>query len=78
MPTTTQINIFDSEAALVLLKAAILLVLIFYAIFSLIIIRQVDLMGKALITGISPVVKLITIIHAIFAIGLIFVAWGIL
>lgn len=60
------------------IKAGILLILIFYAIFALIIIRQVDLMGKTFVTGISPVLKAFSIIHAGFAIGLIILAWGIL
>lgn len=78
MPTTTPVNIFDSEALLLFLKGAILLILIFYAIFAVIVVRQVDLMSKTLITKISPVVKIFAILHAGFAIGLIFLAWGML
>ena len=59
-------------------KGAILLILIFYAIFSLIIIRQVDLMGKTLITNISPTIKALAIVHSGVAIGLIILSWGIL
>ena len=59
-------------------KGAILLILIFYAIFSLIIVRQVDLMSKTLITNISPLVKAFAIMHAGFALALIFLAWGVL
>lgn len=72
------VNIFDSDIILSLIKAAIIVILVFYAIFSLIIIRQVDLMSKTLITDISPLVKALAIIHAGFAIGLIFLAWGVL
>ena len=78
MPTTTPINFFDSEAVLVFLKAAILLILIFYAIFALIVIRQVDLMSKTLITKVSPIVKALSIIHAGFALGFIILVFGIL
>ena len=78
MPTATPINIFNSQAVLVFLKAAILIILIFYAIFALMIVRQVDLMSKTLITPVSPIVKAVSIIHAGFAIGLIVLAWGIL
>lgn len=67
----TQADFFNSEIALGAIKAIILLILIFYAIFSLIIIRQVDLMSKTLISGISSILKLTTLINAIFAIGLI-------
>lgn len=78
MPTNIPIDSFSSEPILAFLKAAILLILIFYAIFSLIIIRQVDLMSKTLITTISPTLKAVAIIHAGVAIGLIFFAWGVL
>lgn len=78
MPPTDSTNIFNTEAVLVFLKFAILLILIFYAIFALMIVRQVTLMATTLITKISPFVKLISIVHAGFAIGLIFLVWGIL
>lgn len=77
MPTT-QFDFLNSEAVLIFLKAAILIILIFYAIFSTIIVRQVDLMSKTLITGISPVIRAFSILHLGFAIGLIILAWGIL
>lgn len=74
----SQVNIFDLSLVLGTLKAAILLVLIMYAIFAMIIIRQVDLMSKTLITHVSPTLKLLSIIHAVLALGLIVLAWGIL
>lgn len=78
MPTSIQTNLFNSDAAFIFLKFATLLILVFYAIFSLIIIRQVDLMGKTLVTGVSPLIKAIAIVHAGVAVGLIILAWGIL
>lgn len=78
MPTTIPTNPFSSEAVLIFLKTAILIILVFYAIFALMIVRQVDLMGKTLITDISPAVKVLAIAHAIVAIGLIVLAWWIL
>ena len=78
MPTVTPSNLFASEAVLVFLKTAILIILAFYAIFALMIVRQVDLMSKTLITRVSPILKAFSIIHAGFAIGLIVLAWGIL
>lgn len=77
MPAVT-VNLLSNNYILELGKGAILLILIFYAIFSLIIIRQVDLMSKTLITGISPIVKALAILHAGFALALIILAWGIL
>lgn len=78
MPATIPLNLFESEAVLTFLKGVILILLLFYAIFSLIIVRQVDLMGKTLITGISPLLKAFAILHAGFALALIILAWGIL
>lgn len=79
MPTTIiPSNFFASGAMLVFLKAAILLILIFYAIFALMIVRQVDLMSKTLITSVSPILKAFSIIHAGIAIGFIILVWGIL
>lgn len=78
MPDINQINLFGLEGLLVFAKIAILIILVFYAIFALIIVRQVDLMSKTLITKVSPMVKAISIIHAGFAVGLILLVWGIL
>lgn len=78
MPTTTPTNLFDSDALLVFLKTAILIILIFYAIFAIMIVRQVSLMSKTLITRVAPIVSAISIVHAGFAIGLIILIWGIL
>lgn len=78
MPTITPINLFGSEAALIFLRASILIILFLYAIFALMVVRQVDLMSKTLITGVSPVVKIFSIFHAALAIGLIVLAWWIL
>lgn len=71
-------NIFSNIYLVYFLKWAILIILVFYAIFALIIVRQVDLMSKTLITPVSPVVKAVAILHGGFAIGLIVLAWGLL
>lgn len=78
MPTTIPVNIFESEIFLIFLKGIILIILVFYAIFALIVVRQVDLMSRTLITPVSPVLKAFSIFHAGFALGLIILAWGIL
>lgn len=71
-------NLLNNDFILTFGKGAILIILVFYAIFSLIIIRQVDLMGKTLITSIAPFIKAIAIVHSGVAIGLIILAWGVL
>ncbi len=78
MPTITQANILDLGLIQVFLKFATLIILVFYAIFALMIVRQVDLMSKTLITKVSPILKAFSILHAGFAIGLIILAWGML
>lgn len=78
MPIITPTNIFESEVVLIFVKGAILILLLFYAIFALLIVRQVDLMSKTLITQIAPVIKLLSVIHALFAVGLIFLTFFIL
>lgn len=78
MPTITPSSLFESEAILVILKGAILILLVFYAIFALMVVRQVDLMSKTLITPISPIIKVFALLHAFFALGLIVLAWIIL
>lgn len=77
MPTDTT-RFLNSEVVLSFIKLIILIILLFYAIFALLIVRQVDLMSKTLITRVSPIVRFISIVHAGFAIGLIILAWGIL
>ncbi len=74
----SSLNILSTGFILTFGKIAILLILALYAIFSLIIIRQVDLMGKTLITGIAPVVRALAIINAGLVIGLIVLSWGLL
>lgn len=76
MPITQ--NLLNNPYIFTIAKGIILLILIFYAIFSLIIVRQVDLMSKTLVTGISPIVKAVSVVHAGVAIGLIILAFGIL
>lgn len=78
MPTTIQTSLFSSGIVLIFLKWATLIILVFYAIFALMVIRQVDLMSKTLITAVSPLMKAFSILHAGFAIGLIVLVWGML
>ncbi len=78
MPTIVTQSLISNGYFLIFGKSAILIILVFYAIFSLIIVKQVDSMSKTLITNVSPVVKALAILHAGFALGLIVLAWGIL
>lgn len=71
-------DLLNNSYILFFSKGAILILLVLYAIFALIIVRQVSLMSKTLITGIAGVIKLFALIHAFFALGLIFLALMIL
>lgn len=73
-----EVNLFEQDLILIFVKTAVLIILAFYVIFALMIIRQVDLMSKTLITHMSPILKALSILHAGFAMGLIFLAWGVL
>ena len=71
-------GLLNNVYVLFFIKSAILILLILYAIFALIIVRQVSLMSKTLITGIGGIVKTFALLHAFFALGLIFLALMIL
>lgn len=78
MPTATPSDFLSSKEVLLFLKGVILLILAFYAIFALMVVRQVDLMSKTLMTRVSPWLSAFSILHAGVALGLIILAWGIL
>ena len=77
MPAET-IDILNLPFLLDFVKIAILILLFFYAVFALLIVRQVDLMSKTLITPVSALVKAISIIHSGFAVGFFVLAFGLL
>lgn len=68
----------SSEVLNLVLKIAVLIILVFYAIFALLIIRQVELMTKTLITPVSQFVKTLALVHAVLAMGIIVLAWAVL
>ena len=53
------------------LRISVLVVVVLYVIFALLIVRQVDLMSKTLVTPVSPLLRALSIIHAGFAIGFV-------
>lgn len=78
MPVSSSIDFLNGPLLSDSLKIVILIFFVFYVIFSLIIVRQVDLMSKSLITPVSPVVRAISIINAGLAIGFIILFIGVL
>lgn len=63
------VDIFNSVLVVDFFRAVIYISLFLYIIFALLILRQVSLMSKTLMTPVSPTVKAIAIIHAGIAIG---------
>ena len=77
MPGDT-LNLLESQILQNFLQIAILIILVVYVIFALLIVRQVDLMSRTLITSVSPIVKAVAIAHAGFAIGVTILMFGFL
>lgn len=67
---------FGAIAVILLIKYGILVLLFLYIIFSLIVVRQVSLMSKALITPVGPIVKALAIFNAGFAVAFFVLAIG--
>lgn len=68
--------IFSTLGIIALIRLSILVILALYIVYSLIVIRQVDLMTKTLITPVSPIVKALAIFNAGFAIAFFVLAIG--
>lgn len=64
---------FNSEF---LIKAFVVLFVIFYAFFSLILFRQIQLMDRAIPTPIGPFLKFIGILQIGVALGFLFIVIG--
>lgn len=67
-----------TEVFLQIIRTGILLILVLYAIFALIIVRQVDFMNDTLIAPISSVVKYVSYANVIVAFWLILLTFSIL
>lgn len=63
------------NAALVV-KAFLVLFLIFYAVFALILYRQIQLMGKTLPTSLTPLLQFMATIHIGVAIAVLLMVIG--
>lgn len=76
MPIESQILALPSDLIWITLKVGIVFLSALYFIFSLIVVRQVNLMTEALITEISPILRAFSIIHAGLALGIIILLIG--
>lgn len=78
MSMDSGINVFDQAFIIQLLHGGLFILLVLYAIFAILIVKQVSIMSSTLITPVSPLVKAIAIVHAGVAVGLIILAVGFL
>ncbi|MCL5784448.1 MAG: hypothetical protein M1142_03790 [Patescibacteria group bacterium] len=69
-------SLFSTQGILLLGKFGVLTLIIFYFIFSLIIVRQVKLMTETLMTEVTPLLRAFAILHAGFALGIIILFIG--
>lgn len=60
------------------IKAFLVLFLVFYLVYALLIVRQVQLMGRAISSRLSPILKFLSIVNVGFALALLLLAVGIL
>ncbi len=82
-PTTDPLNTFggnfDENALLVgVFKILFIAIALFYVVFAVIVIRQVQIMKNTLITPISPVLLIAGFIHLLLAIGVLLLFFVIL
>jgi len=63
---------------LIALKSGMIIGLLVYTIFAAIIVRQENLMNSVLEEGFEPVLRLLTFIHLIAAVGVLILAFIIL
>ncbi|OIP97916.1 hypothetical protein COT69_01885 [candidate division WWE3 bacterium CG09_land_8_20_14_0_10_39_24] len=73
MTATENLNLINELTLWVVFEIATLVFLLIYALFSLLVVRQIYLMNKALITGIASYIKLIGWVHLAFALMVLFI-----
>ena len=68
---------FNFLGGIFIVKAFLVLFLVFYTVFALIIFRQIQLMVKALPAPISPFLKFVAIVHIGVSLAFLFVVLGV-
>lgn len=69
-------TITSLEGVWLIMRVGIIILAVFYFIFSLIVLRQVNLMTETLITEVSPLLRAFAILHAGLALGIIILFIG--
>ena len=73
---TTGINIFEQIDLFIFVKVFFVLFVVFYAVFSLMLFRQVQIMSAKLPTALSPLLKFVGIVHIGISIAVLFFVVG--
>ena len=66
--------VVPSDQILFLVKLMVLVFLGVYVIFAIVIVRQVGLMTKTVKLGFEPFIKILALLHLIFALGVVCMA----
>ena len=74
----SQVISFPAEGVLLIIKVGLIILSVLYFVFSLIVVRQVNLMTDTLITEVSPILQAMAIINAGVALGVIILFIGLL
>ena len=78
MPIETVASNFSiGDGVNLIIKAFFVLFLLFYAIFTIIIFRQIQLMGRTLPTPLVPLLKFLAILQIGISLALLFVVIGV-
>ena len=73
---TDPFSFFDFLTVTFVIKAFLILFVVFYSVFALIIFRQIQLMAKSLPMSLSPILKFVAIVHIGVSLALLFVVLG--
>lgn len=76
--STTQLAIFSMATIWLAVKFALIAFSMVYFVFSLIVLRQVNLMTETLITEVAPILRALSIVYAGFSLGIIVLFIGLL
>ena len=68
--------IISIESVFLLIKSGLVLLTVAYFFFSLIVLRQINMMTDTLITEVAPILRAFAVIHAGAALGIIILFIG--
>lgn len=69
IPDLTTTGVFGDNAVLLVLKVALVLVAVLYAVYGVITVRQVKIMNDTVMTSLGGVIQVLSWLHLALAIG---------